>query len=97
MSSAMIAPTAIQVSPMDLEGNVRIPFQSSVLASGIAPDDEGWVQISSMNASANGTLIWSSLFGIPVNGLTSETQLLTSSQPNGVKLYQLLYRKLAIT
>jgi hypothetical protein len=71
MSSAMIAPTAIQVSPMDLEGNVRIPFQSSVLAGGIAPDDEGWVPISSMNASANGTLIWSSLFGIPVNGLTS--------------------------
>ncbi|KAE9368511.1 hypothetical protein N431DRAFT_428293, partial [Stipitochalara longipes BDJ] len=71
MSSAMIAPGPIKASPMDLEGNVKIPYQSSILAAGVSPDSEGWVQISSMNASANGSLIWSSLFGIPINGIAS--------------------------
>ena len=65
----MIAPIAVKVGPMDLEGNVKIPYQSTVLAAGISPDSEGWVQLSSMNATANGTIVWSSLFGIPVNGV----------------------------
>jgi len=66
----MIAPTAVKEGPMDLEGNVKIPYQSYLLAAGLSPDSEGWVQLSSMNASAaNSILRWSSLFGIPVNGL----------------------------
>jgi hypothetical protein len=69
MGSMMIAPVEVKVSPMDINGNVKIPYQSSVLASGISPDSEGWVQISSLNATANGKLMWSSLFGIPVNGI----------------------------
>ncbi len=54
---------------MDLWGNVKIPFHSSVVASGIPADSEGWVQVSSMNATENGNLVWSSLFGIPVTGI----------------------------
>jgi hypothetical protein len=69
MGSMMIAPSEVKASTMDINGNVKIPYQSSVLASGIAPDSEGWVQISSLNATANGSLIWSSLFGIPVVGI----------------------------
>lgn len=70
MVSSMIATTSVKESTMDTNSNVKIPFQSSVLAGGITPDSEGWVQTSSMNATANGNLIWSSLFGIPVSNLS---------------------------
>jgi hypothetical protein len=69
IGSMLIAPTKVKESTMDLWGNVKIPFHSSVIASGIPPDSEGWVQISSMNATTNGNLVWSSLFGIPLNGI----------------------------
>lgn len=69
MGSMMIAPAKVKASTMDINGNVKIPYQSSVLASGIAPDIEGWVQISSLNATTSGSLVWSSLFGIPITGI----------------------------
>jgi hypothetical protein len=69
MASMLIAPTEVKESTMDLWRNVKIPFHSSVVASGIPPDSEGWVKVSSLNATGNGALIWSSLFGIPVTGL----------------------------
>jgi hypothetical protein len=69
IGSMLIAPVAVKESTMDLWGNVKIPFHSSVIASGIPPDNEGWVRISSMNATANRNLVWSSLFGIPVTGI----------------------------
>jgi hypothetical protein len=65
MGSMLIAPTEVKVSSMDINGNVKIPYQSSLLASG-TPDSEGWVQTASMNATSNGSLVWSSLFGIPI-------------------------------
>jgi hypothetical protein len=70
MGSMLIAPTKVKNSTMDINGNVKIPYQSDVLASG-APDSEGWVQVSSMNTTINGNLVWSSLFGIPVDGINT--------------------------
>lgn len=61
----LIAPTEVKISSMDINENVKIPYQSSLLASG-TPDSEGWVQTASMKATSNGSLLWSSLFGIPI-------------------------------
>ncbi|KAH9220610.1 hypothetical protein DL95DRAFT_519913 [Leptodontidium sp. 2 PMI_412] len=62
--SSLLAPTTVKKSSMDIWGNVKIPFYSSISSNG-PKDSDGWVQIS----GANGSLVYSSLFGIPLFGL----------------------------
>ncbi|KAH7419391.1 hypothetical protein BKA64DRAFT_15773 [Cadophora sp. MPI-SDFR-AT-0126] len=59
-SSALLSPEAAKNSSMDIWGNVRIPFFSSL--SDIDPDDNGWKQIPKLNYIAT----YTSLFGIPI-------------------------------
>lgn len=61
-TSAILTPDAAKNSTMDTWGNVRVPFFSGL--SSTTPDTSGWKQIDSSN-----TLVYSSLFGIPVVGL----------------------------
>ncbi|KAH8596751.1 hypothetical protein B0O99DRAFT_619841 [Bisporella sp. PMI_857] len=62
--SSLLAPTAVKASSMDLWGNVKIPYYSSVINTTAKPDENGWIQIE---ASAN--LSYSSLFGVPLSGI----------------------------
>ncbi|TVY88600.1 hypothetical protein LAWI1_G007996 [Lachnellula willkommii] len=61
--AALIAPVAVKTSAMDLWGNVKIPLLSSL--SGLPQDENGWRKIPQNNDS----LIYSSLFGIPISSL----------------------------
>ncbi|KAK0104473.1 hypothetical protein ONS95_004762 [Cadophora gregata] len=62
--SSLLAPTTVKKSSMDIWGNVKIPYYSS-LSSSAPRDKDGWVQLSEANTS----LVYSSLFGIPIFGL----------------------------
>ncbi|KAL2063472.1 hypothetical protein VTL71DRAFT_5277 [Oculimacula yallundae] len=61
--SSLLAPTAVKKSSMDIWGNVKLPFYSSL--ANAPKDDDGWIKV----AGANGSLVYSSLFGIPISGL----------------------------
>ena len=62
--SSLLAPTVVKKSSMDIWGNVKIPYYSS-LDSTAPKDKDGWIQVSEANTS----LVYSSLFGIPLFGL----------------------------
>ncbi|CZS95419.1 uncharacterized protein RCO7_05733 [Rhynchosporium graminicola] len=62
--SSLLAPPSVKRSSMDIWGNVKIPFFSS-LSLNAPKDDDGWIQVS----GANGSLAYSSLFGMPIAGL----------------------------
>lgn len=64
-SSSILAPQAVLQSSMDIWGNVKIPFHSSISSTGEPKDSDGWVQM----AGNNGTLVYSSIFGIPLTGI----------------------------
>lgn len=64
-SSSILAPTAVVLSSMDIWGNVKIPYFSSISSAGEPRDSDGWVETS----ASNGTLVYSSIFGIPMTGL----------------------------
>ena len=52
---------------MDLWGNPRIPFFSSVQSSGVKADTDGWIQIPQQG---NFTPVYSSLFGLALQNIT---------------------------
>ncbi|KUJ24376.1 uncharacterized protein LY89DRAFT_727406 [Mollisia scopiformis] len=64
-SSSILAPQAVLQSSMDIWGNVKIPYFSSISSDGEPRDSDGWVQTS----ANNGTLVYSSIFGIPMTGI----------------------------
>ncbi|TVY50404.1 hypothetical protein LCER1_G008996 [Lachnellula cervina] len=61
--AALIAPVAVKTSAMDLWGNVKIPLLSNL--TGLSQDENGWRKVPQNNDS----LIYSSLFGIPILSL----------------------------
>jgi hypothetical protein len=63
--ASLTAPTSIKQGTMDLWGNPKIPFYSSLLSSNATPDDSGWIQISDISSSP----VYSSLFGLPLSGI----------------------------
>lgn len=62
--SSLLAPTTVKKSSMDIWGNAKIPYFSSIVSNG-SKDEDGWVQVS----GNNGSIVYSSLFGIPLFGL----------------------------
>lgn len=63
--SALLSTPQVKASTMDVWGNVKIPYQSSVVSSGAEKDEDGWFKIP----AGNSTPIYSSLFGLPLSGL----------------------------
>jgi hypothetical protein len=61
-TASLVAPESVKNGPIDLWGNVKIPYFSSL--GDVPEDNNGWRQIPSSNFSP----IYSSLFGIPTNG-----------------------------
>jgi hypothetical protein len=61
-SASLLAPEAVKNSSMDLWGNVKIPYFSSL--SNISQDSNGWRKIPQ-----NLNLTYSALFGIPLSGI----------------------------
>lgn len=61
--ASLVAPVTVKKSATDLWGNVKIPLLSSL--SDLPQDENGWRSVPQRNAS----LIYSSLFGIPISGL----------------------------
>lgn len=57
--ASILAPVSVKNSPVDIWGNIRIPYQSHLFG---ATDQDGWVSVK-----ANGTTppTYSSMFGIP--------------------------------
>ncbi|KAE8451020.1 hypothetical protein EG329_004692 [Mollisiaceae sp. DMI_Dod_QoI] len=72
-SSSLLAPTAVLQSSMDIWGNVKIPYFSSISSAGEPRNSTGWVSTS----ANNGTLVYSSVFGIPMTGIGSGNTTLT--------------------
>jgi hypothetical protein len=70
--SSILSPQVVKESTMDSWGNVKIPYYSSLVASGAKPDVDGWTQISS-----NNTPVYSSLFGLPLSGIVTGNTTLT--------------------
>ncbi|KAF8865288.1 hypothetical protein BDZ45DRAFT_736399 [Acephala macrosclerotiorum] len=64
-SSSLLAPTAVMESSMDIWGNVKVPCFSSISSAGEPRDSDGWVQ----TLANNGSLVYSSVFGIPMTGI----------------------------
>lgn len=64
-SAALIAPLEVKAGPMDLWGNVKIPYFSSM--EDVAMNQDGWRNVPVAEMS----LEYSSLFGVPVSGLTN--------------------------
>jgi len=62
--SSLLAPTAVQTGSMDLWGNVKIPFYSSILNSSTAVGEDGWRTIPDSY-----TPVYSALLGIPLSGI----------------------------
>jgi hypothetical protein len=62
--ASLLAPPAVRDGSMDLWGNVKIPYYSSVLTSGASPNGDGWIQIPS-----DFTPSYSSVLGIPIDGI----------------------------
>jgi len=62
--SSLLAPTAVKTSSMDLWGNVKIPFYSSIFNSSTIVDEDGWVNIPDTF-----TPVHSALLGIPLSGI----------------------------
>jgi hypothetical protein len=60
--ASLLAPTSVKAGHMDLWGNPRIPYFSSVQSSGVKPDNEGWIRIPQDNFDP----VYSSLFGLPL-------------------------------
>jgi hypothetical protein len=73
-SASILAPQAVIQSSMDIWGNVKIPYFSSISSSGEPRDKDGWVQTS----DNNGTLVYSSIFGIPMTGIGFGNTTLTA-------------------
>jgi hypothetical protein len=63
--ASLLAPISIKAGDMDLWGNPRIPYFSSVQSSGAKPDKVGWIQVP----QGNFTPVYSSLFGLPLQGM----------------------------
>ena len=61
-SAALYAPAAVRSSPMDLWGNVKIPYLSALSKQG-PPSLDGWYDVSNGSLSAEQ---YSSLLGIPI-------------------------------
>ena len=72
LGSSLLAPTAVKTSSMDLWGNVKIPYYSSILNSSTAVSEDGWVKIPD-----NFTPTHSALFGIPLSGIQPGNTTLT--------------------
>jgi hypothetical protein len=64
-ASSLLSPQAVKEGSSDFWGNVKIPYYSSVLSAGAVEDSDGWAQIS-----PGITPIYSSLFGIPLWGIS---------------------------
>jgi len=62
--AALLAPSEVKTNTMDLWGNVKIPYYSSVLQANTTVDGDGWTELPQTY-----TPIYSSLFGIPTFGL----------------------------
>ncbi|KAG9238493.1 hypothetical protein BJ875DRAFT_40490 [Amylocarpus encephaloides] len=60
---ALLSPSNIKASPMDLWTNVKIPYLSSLSESNTS-DSSAWVSIT-----PNDTVVYSSLVGLPIGGL----------------------------
>ena len=65
--ASLLAPTSVKGGTMDLWGNPRIPYFSSVQSSGVKPDADGWIQIPQQS---NFSPVYSSLFGLPIQNTT---------------------------
>jgi hypothetical protein len=59
-TSSLMAPESVKNSPMDLWGNIKIPYLSRLSSS---PNNTGWKDVPAQN------VLYSSLVGIPVSGL----------------------------
>lgn len=64
-SASILAPQAVLQNSMDIWGNVKVPYFSSISSLGEAKDSDGWVQLTDNNV----TMVYSSIFGIPMTGL----------------------------
>jgi len=62
--SSLLAPVSVKTSSMDLWGNVKIPYHSSIPKSSAAVENDGWVTIPDTVKP-----IYSALFGIPLSGI----------------------------
>lgn len=62
-SASLIASSDVKSGSMDIWGNVKIPYLSSL--DSIPEDSDGWRQIP----QDTNTTIYSSIFGIPISGL----------------------------
>jgi len=63
LGSAILEPLSVKTGPMDAWGNVKIPFYSSLALSSSDSGEDGWVQ------ATKSSMVYSSLFGIPISGL----------------------------
>ncbi|KAE9362946.1 hypothetical protein N431DRAFT_423284 [Stipitochalara longipes BDJ] len=64
--ASLLAPTSVKGGSMDLWGNPRIPYFSSVQSSGVKPDTDGWIQIPQQGDFSP---VYSSLFGLPLQNM----------------------------
>jgi hypothetical protein len=69
-AACLLAPTAVKTGPVDLWGNIKIPYFSSL--DNVTEDTNGWKQIPQTNYTPS----YSSIFGTPVAGIpTGNTTL----------------------
>ena len=62
-TASLLAPTAVKTGPVDLWGNIKIPYFSSL--DNVVEDTNGWKQLPQTNYTPS----YSSIFGIPMSGL----------------------------
>jgi hypothetical protein len=62
-TASLLAPTAVKTGPVDLWGNIKIPYFSGL--SNVTEDVNGWKQVPQTNYTPS----YSSIFGIPISGI----------------------------
>jgi hypothetical protein len=62
-TASLLAPAAVKTSSVDLWGNIKIPYFSSL--ANVTEDANGWKQIPQTNYTPS----YSSIFGIPISGI----------------------------
>lgn len=70
--ASLLAPASIKLSSMDLWGNVKIPYYSSVIRANSTVDNEGWTTLPKDFYPT-----YTSLFGIPMSELSFGNTTLT--------------------
>lgn len=86
--SVLLAPQTVKTGPQDLWGNVKIPSLEALNSS--IPDSDGWI---SMPSSVSSPEVYSSLVGLPVVGLMSNSSSIFNLESTYLSLACLPFEK----